>query len=133
MNRKSWIIVGAVTSFVVLVCCVCAVGGLVWWANARNGPEAVVEQYLTAVRDRDTVRAQELTCERKVPATQLLTLLAEPVDWEILDSQTHDTGSAEVTVRVTFDMFGFTHNARRVFALTWEDDRWRVCGLRSPL
>ncbi|WP_117208543.1 hypothetical protein [Allorhizocola rhizosphaerae] len=130
MNRKGWIIVGAVASFLLVLCCACAVAGWAWWSGTRDAPAATVEQYLTAIRDDDTARVRELTCHRAGVATRLMADWTDVVDWEIIGDESYER-SAEVTARVTYTIMGITDSQRMVFTLLKEDDQWVVCGLTA--
>lgn len=128
MTKRNWIIVGAIASFLILMCCACVAVGAMWWWG-RSEPERTVDQYLTAVRDGDNATVASLSCDRPDAAMRVVHGWAEVIDWEVEDTERHER-SAEVTARVTFRVLGLTESRRLHFTLVREDDRWKVCGLR---
>lgn len=134
MNKRNWIIVGAIAGFVVLLCCAAGVIGGMAWLN-RETPERVVDAYLSAVQQRDRPRAESMLCEGlRHGAAGRLTGLAqdwmEVVDWEITDSRDGEK-AAEVSARVTVKLEGIATTLPFGFILTKEDGDWRICGFKN--
>ncbi|HZM82993.1 MAG TPA: nuclear transport factor 2 family protein [Candidatus Limnocylindrales bacterium] len=134
MTKRNWIIVGAITGFVAVLCCVAGIVGGTAWLN-RETPERVVDAYLSAVQQRDRPRAERMLCDGlRHGAAGRMTGLAqdwmEVVDWEITGS--HDTDkSAEVTARVTVKLTGVATTLPFGFILIKENGDWRICGFKN--
>jgi hypothetical protein len=128
-QQKIWIAVGAGAMAVAVFCCAGLIAVFAWWM--RPSPEDVVDDYLKAVRDKDSATAEQLSC-RAWPTGVLdrISGAFEVVDWEITGSEVHDE-SADVDARVTYRVLGFAQSGRMVFTVVKEDDDWRVCGMRG--
>ena len=128
-QQKIWIAAGAAAMAVAVFCCAGLVAVFVWWT--RPSPEDVVDDYLKALREKDTATVEQLSCHA-LPTGVLdrISGAFEVVDWEIIGSDVHDR-SADVDARVTYRVLGFAQSGRMVFTVLKEDDDWRVCGMRA--
>ena len=135
VSRQQWVIVGAITGFVLVLCCIGgAIGGLAWLN--RETPENTVDAYLSAVRQHDRPRAERLLCDglRRGAAGRLTGLAQdwmEIVDWDVTDTRESDR-SAEVTARVTFKISGVAATNDFRFTLVNDDGDWQICGFQTP-
>ena len=126
---------GAIGTFVALMCCAAGVVGGMVWLN-RETPERVVDSYLAAVQQHDRPRAEKLLCDglRRGAAGRLTGLAQdwmEIVDWDITDTRDGDK-SAEVAARVTYKISGVAATNTIRFTLIREKDDWLICGLQTP-
>ncbi len=126
-NQKTWLIVGVVTAFVLVICCACGIGGYVWWS--QSSAERAAENYLEAIKDRDIEEVRELTCLAKRDDVDPLDSDEELVSWEILNTEQRDT-VAEVRARVEVREDGEPDTETIDIELVKEDGDWLVCDIR---
>ena len=132
-KQRIWLVAGIGGLVFSIFCCATTVAGLFWLI--RDDPEDVVGSYLEAVQEDNAGDAREFVCDswrnREFPnLTNVLTNWTEIVDWDIVDTETHDK-SAVVTARVTYRVLSVTDSGNLRFTLVEEDGDWRVCGIRS--
>ncbi|GIH09914.1 hypothetical protein Rhe02_79810 [Rhizocola hellebori] len=133
-KQKIWLIAGAAGLVFAVFCCAASVAGLLWLR--RDGdPKDVVVDYLEAVQEDNAGQAREFVCDSwrnsAFPnVTNALTSWTDIIDWDILDSETHDE-SATVTARVTYRVLTVTNSGKLRFTLVREEGDWRVCGIRG--
>jgi hypothetical protein len=132
-KQKIWLIAGIGGLVLAIFCCAATVAGVL--LLRRDNPEDVVENYLEAVQEDNAGEAREFVCDSWRNSafpnfTNALTNWTDIVDWDILDSETHDE-SATVTARVTYRVLSVTDSGNLRFTLVEEEGDWRVCGIRS--
>jgi hypothetical protein len=132
-KQKIWLIAGAGGLVLALFCCAATIAGVL--LLKRDNPEDVVDNYLEAVQEDNAGEAREFVCDSWRNSafpnfTNALTNWTDIVDWDIVDSETHDE-SATVTARVTYRVLSVTDSGNMRFTLVHEEGDWRVCGIRT--
>jgi hypothetical protein len=132
-KQRIWLVAGIGGLVFAILCCATTVAGLFWLI--RDDPEDVVDNYLEAVQEDNAGEAREFVCNSWRNSafpnfTNALTNWTEIIDWDIVDTETHDE-SAVVTARVTYRVLSVTDSGKMRFTLVEEDGDWRVCGIRT--